>query len=102
MKFTQLIKDNWLTALKSGEYTQTVSVLKNDKGHCCIGVLAEVTEGLSCNESQRSEDPYHFLIKTIGTKAMQKLWGKNDSLKNEDTPDYRNVIPLIEELKTKK
>lgn len=41
MEFTQEIKDNWLTALKSGKYTQGYIALKDFKEEkevfCCIG-----------------------------------------------------------------
>lgn len=35
------IKERWLSALRSGRYTQAQSTLKSEKGHCCIGVLVE-------------------------------------------------------------
>ena len=34
--------DEWATALESGEYQQTTSVLHNNQGYCCIGVNAEL------------------------------------------------------------
>lgn len=42
-----IIKDKWIAALKSGEYTQGPSRLKirydNDEiRHCCLGVLCEL------------------------------------------------------------
>ena len=39
-------RELWLTALESGEYTQTTGVLRNEEGFCCLGVACEVL-GLS-------------------------------------------------------
>lgn len=39
------LKDKWLAALRSGEYQQTRSALKNEDGYCCLGVLAHVYSG---------------------------------------------------------
>jgi hypothetical protein len=32
----------WLKALRSGKYEQTVGVLKDDAGYCCLGVLCDL------------------------------------------------------------
>lgn len=42
MKFTQEFKDNWLWALRSGDYKQSKSQLRADGGYCCLGLLCEV------------------------------------------------------------
>lgn len=36
------VKDLLVEALRSGEYTQTTGKLKDDSGHCCLGVLCEL------------------------------------------------------------
>jgi hypothetical protein len=36
------IKDLWVAALRSGEYKQTQKLLKDENGHCCLGVLCEL------------------------------------------------------------
>lgn len=42
------IKTNWLTALRSGKYTQAMQTLReNDEGnvaHCCLGVLCDIID----------------------------------------------------------
>lgn len=35
----------WVSALRSGKYTQTDSVLHDDRGYCCLGVLMEIVYG---------------------------------------------------------
>jgi hypothetical protein len=37
-----LLKTKWLEKLRSDQYTQTRSTLKDTKGYCCLGVLCEV------------------------------------------------------------
>jgi len=115
MKFTQEIKDNWLKALKSGEYKQGFNMLVTnktntgleegeDKYHCCIGVLGEITEGLSnypriCGEEEGGENnPYTFLENTIGDTLTTNLFKVNDRTPLNELRDYSNVIPLIEAL----
>lgn len=36
------IKEKWLNALRSGEYSQTEGSLKTDDGFCCLGVLCDL------------------------------------------------------------
>lgn len=38
------IKAKWVAALRSGEYTQTSGSLKSEDGHCCLGVLCEISK----------------------------------------------------------
>lgn len=38
----QTIKQRWVEALRSGQYTQTTGCLKGENGHCCLGVLSEL------------------------------------------------------------
>lgn len=36
------IKEKWVAALRSGNYKQTQERLRDESGHCCLGVLCEV------------------------------------------------------------
>ena len=38
---TPKLFDRWIAALKSGKYKQTVNVLRDENGFCCLGVLAD-------------------------------------------------------------
>ena len=38
----QEIKEKWVAALRSGEYRQTRSTLRDEKGFCCLGVLTDL------------------------------------------------------------
>jgi hypothetical protein len=37
------LKADWVKALRSGEYKQGKDCLKSDFGHCCLGVLCEIS-----------------------------------------------------------
>ena len=47
MKLPAEVKTKWVEALRSGQYNQYRGALCNDDGtgHCCLGVLQDVTEG---------------------------------------------------------
>ena len=34
--------DNWIAALRSGNYPQATGCLRSDNGYCCLGVLADL------------------------------------------------------------
>lgn len=36
------IKAKWVAALRSGQYEQTDSALRNDDSYCCLGVLCDI------------------------------------------------------------
>lgn len=110
MKFTKEIKENWLKALKSGEYTQckeslhnTTEKLGNRIGHCCIGVLGDILPFLDNNYSYdcNLKSPYEFLTDNLGHGKTRDIFMRNDNTYNYTKPDYSNVIPLIEQLETK-
>lgn len=42
---TPELKAKWITALRSGEYTQGQNYLKANGNYCCLGVLCEVYGG---------------------------------------------------------
>lgn len=52
------IKQRWVAALRSGEYSQTREVLKDSCGYCCLGVLTDLWEketGLSSHNMSDEE-----------------------------------------------
>ena len=38
------LRDRWIKALRSGEYTQTKHYLRNKGGFCCLGVLCDLID----------------------------------------------------------
>ena len=41
-KMNSIIKETWLKALRSGQYKQTISMLKKGNNFCCLGVLCDL------------------------------------------------------------
>lgn len=37
------VMKKWIKALKSGKYKKTTGNLKNENGHCCLGVLCAIS-----------------------------------------------------------
>lgn len=109
MKLTKQLKQDWLTALKSGKYKQGFYTLKrfDDNSYCCLGVLACVMgeEIVNCESSTINHGEYNLygsFGQLMGAHRMGLLFQANDSHAFlEDYPrDYSNVIPLIEKLPT--
>jgi hypothetical protein len=107
LKFTQEIKDAWLTALKSGEYIQGGGVLRivenngHQTWHCCLGVLSEIHPDMEISSNGRNcivngEDLVYVAFEQMfGKEKMEELYRTNDDL---DDGKYTAVIPLIEAL----
>jgi hypothetical protein len=55
------VKDQWVKALRSGEYEQTRNLLHRvDGGYCCLGVLSElaVQAGVIPPARREKDDPH--------------------------------------------
>ena len=52
------IKEDWLEALRSGEYQQGTGFLEKDGCNCCLGVLCRVLEIEGEGESMAGETVY--------------------------------------------
>jgi hypothetical protein len=51
----------WVEALRSGEYTQTQGVLRDESGYCCLGVACVVYETATETKIEGPEwDPDHW------------------------------------------
>jgi len=42
VKLPEAFKQQWLAALRSGDYTQTKDALRDDRGFCCLGVACDI------------------------------------------------------------
>lgn len=101
LRFTKEIKDNRLKALKSGEYIRHTGTLKGPSldEYCCIGVLGQIHPNLKPTAfGKEDENPYSFLINTVGKKNNDELHKANDSVPESLDKGYSCVIPLIEKL----
>ena len=108
MNLTKEIKEKWLTALKSGEYTQGPRKLYNidTNRYCCLGVLANIhpdikisSGGVMC-EYKGIVTGYKPFYELIGGDKVEELYRTNDSSYHKGLTDYSGVIPIIEALET--
>lgn len=93
----ELIKEQWIKDLESGEFTQCTLVLHNDVGgYCCLGVLCEQyirehpeEQGWNLNLSGEYEllSEYEVL-----PKCVQKWAGLNDPNPNIEPPEESILI----------
>lgn len=66
MKLHKDVKEKWIDALRSGEYSQSQNTLRDKKGFCCLGVLCDLYQKETGNGEwvQTSRDT--ILFKTNG------------------------------------
>ena len=106
----QEIKAKWVAALRSGDYVQTEGRLKDVFGHCCLGVLCEISKkeggiGIEQNLSETDGDEnlgatiqaWSGLLVADGTKVTIK--GKFYSLAghNDEGRTFAQIADAIEE-----
>ena len=113
------LKAKWIAALRSGKYTQTTKVMRDDIGFCCLGVLQDIIDPDGweekpsyCHPSSahrgdgqpyiKSEYLSGFIIKNDQTLTIQKVLAlMNDgddygSFKFEKH-DFNQIADFIEE-----
>jgi len=102
MKIEAQLKQDWLTALKSGEYVQGTSHFMSNNKHCCLGVLCEVAK--IPLHAQYDADNWDGIKKLLNVDAnasveddLDELWKANDG---QCDGKYTVVIPLIEAIPT--
>jgi len=117
MEFTKEIKNEWIKALESGEYTQGFGALVKNKEisisgkteHCCLGVLGDIHPGLENKvhgfKKKENINPYRFLDSAVSEYVRSRLVNANDAdafeaQEGKYEQDYSNVLPMIRQLKT--
>lgn len=65
-------KDIWLSALRSGKFSQTTARLQSKQGYCCLGVWAY------CQENPNYEEVKHIGLKNYDSDA--KVLNGDDKL----------------------
>jgi hypothetical protein len=63
------IKEQWIAALRSGEYRQGMAALKRDGRFCCLGVLCDLHAKETGGRWAGSMDGYE------GEERYQGCWG---------------------------
>ena len=101
------LKENWLAALKSGHYIKGYGALRIDRGeyieHCCLGVLAEVSDLGEWSEDSGNDGVGSYWI---GDCSYRGFFGEPVDLEfshqerlariNDQTATFDQVIEYIE------
>lgn len=53
------VRDMWVEALRSGEFSQTRNALKKHDGHCCLGVLCEIHPDVQFEDGPGGDTAVH-------------------------------------------
>jgi len=64
------LKTKWLAALRNGKYTQTTRFLRDDRGHCFLGVLADIIDPHGW-EKQRDGWRWHGTLAYLPEDTVQ-------------------------------
>lgn len=63
----QQIKEKWMNALRSGEYSQTRGFLRTTEGFCCLGVLCDLYSKETETEWEEYEYAYSSFLEEFAT-----------------------------------
>lgn len=76
---TKEMKENWVAALRSGDYEQgKVNLFFNNK-YCCLGVLCQLNNVEVGIEKAVVENAYEWLVQQALTQdVVRTLWRMND------------------------
>jgi hypothetical protein len=101
----QQIKQQWIEALRSGEYSQTQNQLRDHQGYCCLGVLCDlyckVNEGSSWEDGgdlfrlETNMGEYEFVRLPISISEWAGLHDDNPNV------EYGEVTVAISDLNDK-
>ena len=122
----EAIKAKWLADLRSGKFPQTDSVLRNDEGYCCLGVLCDLYSretGVEWEPRSSSQFSMHSATSVLpdavrewadlphehgGYVAVSKSYGEGEETTLYHTPsltelndqwnyDFKQIADVIEE-----
>lgn len=114
-KMNPEVKEKWLEALRSGEYKQGRTMLKQGQSpdnlkYCCIGVLCELAakDGVIDNSVKSSFDPiYSFnekeclipdeVARWAGLKTLRTTSGSTLYQLNDFGKSFSDISDVIEE-----
>lgn len=93
------IKQQWVNALRSNEYSQGVGQLQNTDGFCCLGVLCDLyakETGTEWEDVSYTSDYYVFMGESAYLPVEVKEWAGL----NSHYPHIRNAKGHLRELAT--
>ncbi len=104
-----VIKELWLIALRSGDYTQGIHALREGEGsYCCLGVLCDIhskEKGISWRKNEVGSYVYIKDMSVLPTDVMEwaglkehnpAIAGTWLAVLNDDGRDFKYLSDLIE------
>lgn len=104
-----LLKEEWVTALRSGDYEQGKNSLRNDDSFCCLGVLCDILSKEGIGEWQEDlfvyDDVAHDVSLSVGSgPGLMELVGlkKREQAAlvrlNDEGTNFDGIAAVIERL----
>lgn len=97
------LKTQWLQALRSGNYEQTLAYLRFRNGYCCLGVLCHVVDPTKWQTSEHIsrvyswEDHTKYLPDEIAQKFPAKAKILDEAMKmNDDGCTFADIANYLE------
>lgn len=92
----QDVKNQWVTALRSGEYQQSTGHLRDKEGYCCLGVLCELAVEADIIPASVYYDEYHDIREFAGeTQFLPEIVQEWAGLDDKDP--YVRVTDVIDD-----
>ena len=96
IKFTQELKDKWLEALRSGEYSQTTETLKDENGFCCLGVLCDVIDPDGWkNISSEDQEDHKFDDSWLHIHGPAVYGSAFHNMKVKTPEGFNDLLPIV-------
>lgn len=88
--------DKWVKALESDKYQQTIGVLNDGKGFCCLGVICELVPDISKTEYHNGVVQYgkERNYSTLPKEAKEAIGSDNSLLFVKYNGDMTSVASL--------
>jgi hypothetical protein len=83
------LKDKWIAALRSGEYTQSTGCMQTPEGHCVLGVLQMVADGKVQTDTCDQGDMFAFLPTVNWLKEHNISFIYNGSYRSTPVVSYK-------------
>jgi hypothetical protein len=101
MEFTKELKNDWITALESGDYEKTeVAELYYDGCYCALGVFCMVSGIVKEGEDLVNgimQEPYNKIKKFITLDQVREVYSANDGNEGDN---FKAAIEVIKDLQT--
>ncbi len=105
------VQKKWLEALRSGEYKQTKSCLRNEYGFCCLGVLCDlyreenggkwIDEGYQKSFLQQGSLPAKEVVDWVGLRQSNPRVSNGSrevslSALNDNNSSFKEIADFID------